>query len=471
MEIKELVEEKQRLPSSFRDPNGFVIRSASSKTIQRVIFPSYFHQYLHLLESGLYSRLVEEKALVSHELIKQSNNKIIIEPQNISLITYSYEWPFHLLKDSALLTLKITKIALEYGMILKDATSYNIQLKDGKPIFIDTLSFDFYKEGDLWGAYGQFCRHFLAPLLCMKYTDLNFSKILAGFIDGIPIELISKLLPLSTHFSPFIASNIHLHAKKLKKYNLPSNEVMAAGLSKKKLLHILNYMELFISSLNYSRYKTEWGDYYNNTNYSEHAFDAKNQIVSSYIASIDAKTIWDAGGNNGHFSRLIAKKKKLIISTDIDPIAVDQNYIINKQNNINSIVPLIIDLTNPSPAIGFANRERNSFFERIVEKKLDCILALALIHHLCLSNNCTFSMVLNYFKQMANFLIIEFIPAEDSWAKELLDRKREFKYLFDFYNQNAFEKSCTEFFEIIKKEQLAGSLRTIYLLKTKSMGH
>lgn len=156
MEIKELVEEKQRLPSSFRDPNGFVIRSASSKTIQRVIFPSYFHQYLHLLESGLYSRLVEEKALVSHELIKQSNNKIIIEPQNISLITYSYEWPFHLLKDSALLTLKITKIALEYGMILKDATSYNIQLKDGKPIFIDTLSFDFYKEGDLWGLMVNF---------------------------------------------------------------------------------------------------------------------------------------------------------------------------------------------------------------------------------------------------------------------------------------------------------------------------
>ncbi|WP_454781366.1 class I SAM-dependent methyltransferase [Legionella sp. WA2022007384] len=462
----EIPQAATQVPSSFRDPSGFVLFNNELKKIQRIIFPVYFQQYSHLMESGLYAELCESNKLISHQLVENSEQRIIINPQEIPFITYPYEWPFHLLKEAALLTLDIAKRALSYGMCLKDASSFNIQLLNGKPIFIDTLSFEFYKENQPWGAYGQFCRHFLAPLLLMKYKSLNFSKALSNYIDGFPLDLVSSMLPMSTHFSPFIKLNVHLHAKNLKRFNNTSVESEnVRSLSKSKLIGLLNYMESFIKSLTYLEKKTEWSNYYQITNYSEDAFKEKNEIISQWISLIEAKTIWDVGGNNGHFSRLIAEGKDLVISTDIDPIAVDQNYLINRATNVSSIIPLVIDITNPTPSIGFDNQERDSFSSRIINKEINCIMALALIHHLCISNNCTFSMVLNYFKKMSNYLIIEFISPEDSWVKELLARKRGFEHLFAFYNQQAFEEECLKNFDILNKKQIQNSHRTLYLLK------
>ncbi|WP_051555100.1 class I SAM-dependent methyltransferase [Legionella fairfieldensis] len=461
--MTQIAEEEIRMPSSFRDPDGFII--FNNNKVQRVILPSYYPQYAHLMNSGLYAHLVNCQKLVSHDVVYESEAKIIIEPKQIPFVSYFYEWPFHVLKEAALLTLDIIKTALQYGMCLKDASSFNIHLMAGKPIFIDTLSFTLYREGEPWGAYGQFCRHFLAPLLLIKYKHTSFSKILNNFIDGLPLDLVSGLLPAKTHFSPFIKLNVHSHAKKLRKYN--SSTTSHVYLPKNKLLHILNYMTSFINALDYSEHKTEWSDYYHITNYSQDAFNKKAAIVSKWVEQIEAKTIWDVGSNNGHFSRLIAQKKELVISTDIDPVAVDNNYLLNKKKKVSSIIPLIIDVTNPSPSIGFNNQERFSFSERLLTSKIDCVLALALIHHLCLSNNCTFSMVLDYFKKLTRFLIIEFIPPGDSWVDELLNRKRGSKHLFHFYNQDAFEKACLVDFLIVNKTKIEGSQRTLYLLKVK----
>ncbi|KTD06823.1 class I SAM-dependent methyltransferase [Legionella jamestowniensis] len=459
--------EKQRLSSSFRDPSGYIIYNKEAETVQRVILSSYHAQYAHLMQCGLYEKLVKNNLLVKHQLISQSTKEIIIEPQQIPFISYPYEWSFQLLKEAALLTLDVAKEALNYNMYLKDATSYNVQLFYGKPIFIDTLSFEFYQEGAPWCAYGQFCRHFLAPLLFMKYKTLTVSKILAQYIDGLPLEFVSDLLPFHTHFSPFIKMNIHMHSKKLKQFNSNQTIAPAPKLNKKKLQHMFEYMSLFIRSLNYTKSKTEWGDYYNNTNYLSNAFNEKANIISHWIERMGAKKLWDAGGNNGHFSRHIVHKAKQIIVTDIDPVAIDYNYKINKEKQIESIVPLVVDLTNPSPAIGFDNQERLSFTARLLEQQIDCTLVLALIHHLCLSNNCTFEMVLSYFKRVSLFSIIEFVPPEDSWAQTLLAQKRESQNLFNFYNQDNFESVCGEHFDIVDKITIPDSLRTLYLLKRK----
>lgn len=459
-----------QLLSSFRDPSGYVIHNKKTETIQRVILPSYFEQYNHLMQSGLYKMLVEKGYLIPHELYSQSLNEVIIEPQQIYFITYPYEWSFQLLKDAALLTLAIAKEALNFGMFLKDATSYNVQLYHGNAIFIDTLSFDFYQEGRPWGAYGQFCRHFLAPLLFMKYKTLSASKILTQYLDGFPLDLIGDLLPLRTHFSPFIKMNVHMHAKKLRdcnnKKDMDSVPILNM-VNKTKLQTMLDYMSFFISSISYKKNKTEWSDYYKNINYTIRAFNAKVHIIEQWIECIGAKTLWDAGSNNGHFSRYLSDKVEQIIATDIDPVAIDNNYKINKEKKIKSIVPLVMDLTNPSAAIGFDNHERLSFSARLLNQKIDCTLVLALIHHLCLSNNCTFPMVLNYFKSISPFLIIEFVPPEDSWAQVLLARKREFKHLFDFYNKERFECACEEQFNILDKISISDSLRTLYLLRKK----
>ncbi|OGV25869.1 MAG: hypothetical protein A3F18_02840 [Legionellales bacterium RIFCSPHIGHO2_12_FULL_37_14] len=454
-----------RLPSSFRDPNGYVFYNQTTKTTQRIILPSYYDQYASLMENGLYNHLADNGYLVRHELLHQTVNKMIIEPQQIPLITYSYEWSFELLKDAALLTLLIAKKALAYGMCLKDATSYNVQLYQGRPIFIDTLSFDFYQEGSPWAAYGQFCRHFLAPLLFMKYKTMMAAKLLVNYMDGFPMDFISSVLPLRTHFSPFIKMNVHLHAKKLKQSNTNQEMRSIPMLSKRKLQYMLDYMVFFVNSLSYKKNKTEWSHYYHHTNYSPAAFDTKTQVISQWVDRIGAKTLWDVGSNNGYFSRAISSHVTRVIATDIDATAIDEQYKMNKEKKISHVTPLIVDITNPSPAIGFDNKERPSFTERLLHQNIDCVLALALIHHLCLSNNCTFAMILSYFKQISPFLIIEFVPPEDSWAEVLLARKRESRSLFNFYHKANFELACQEYFIILSKQAIPGSTRTLYLLK------
>ena len=187
---------ENRDPSSFRDPSGYVY--VENGEVFRKIKPSYFDQFNQLIDSGLYGVLADAQMLIQHELIVDADEQKIIRPEQLELITYPYEWSFSQLKDAALLTLKIHLAALDYGMVLKDATAFNIQFRKGEPILIDTLSFDFYGEKDPWTAYGQFCRFFLAPLLMMKFITPDASRLQLLYIDGIPLEVASAMLPLKT---------------------------------------------------------------------------------------------------------------------------------------------------------------------------------------------------------------------------------------------------------------------------------
>jgi len=159
---------------SFRDPSGFIYQK--DQIIYRQINRRYQKQYETLMGSGLYSRLIKEGFLISHEEIASEDLEEgaykIIRPQKIPFISYPYEWSFGEYKDAALVTLKIQRIALEYNMTLKDASAYNIQFQDANAKLIDTLSFDDYQEGTPWVAYQQFCKHFLAPLLLMAEVDI-----------------------------------------------------------------------------------------------------------------------------------------------------------------------------------------------------------------------------------------------------------------------------------------------------------
>ena len=170
--------------SSFRDPSGYIYYE--NNTVYRKINKHYFDKYDYLMTSGLYDELIKQNLLIEHEEVKRTDEYIIIKPVQLPFISYPYEWCFEQIKDASITTLKIQNISLKYNMTLKDATAYNIQFYQGKPIFIDTLSFDFYKEGEPWGAYVQFTRHFMAPLLLTTYVDENLNCLLRNYIDGIP---------------------------------------------------------------------------------------------------------------------------------------------------------------------------------------------------------------------------------------------------------------------------------------------
>jgi len=474
-----------RLPSSFRDPSGFLF--TVNGTLFRSVSRRYQQHYDHLIQSGLYDKLVENKLLIPHVEVDPGTIKHfpgsrediykIIQPERVPFISYPYEWCLSQLKDAALTTLKIQKQALDHGMVLKDASAYNIQFHKGAPLLIDTLSFEIYQENQPWIAYRQFCQHFLAPLALMAFRDIRLNQLMRIYIDGLPLDLASSLIPISTWFKPALLTHIHLHAKAQKRYEKTdgprrTNSPPLAGgdkgegkfngesrkVSKHSLTALIHHLESAITSMQWQPAGTEWSNYYEDTNYSPAAMTHKKQLVNAYLSESNPHTVWDLGANTGVFSRIATAKDIDTIAFDVDPAAVEKNYRQMRENQETKILPLCLDLTNPSPSIGWANEERLSLIER---GPADTVLALALIHHLAISNNVSFSHIAAFLSQVCRFLIIEFVPKNDSQVQRLLRTRED---IFYHYTQDHFEASFGDHFSILKHKKIAETERSLYLM-------
>ncbi len=223
-----------------------------------------------MFSTGLYEKLVKEKLLVNHDEVGISPEEPeyafkTIKPEKIPFISYPYEWSFSQLKDAALVTLQIEKISLEYGMTLKDASAYNIQFVRGRPIFIDSLSFEKYQMGKPWVAYRQFCKHFLAPLSLMSFSDIRLGQLFRVFIDGIPLDMTSRLLPKRTWINFGILMHIHLHAKTEKKYSSSGASFKSGFISKNSFNGLLDNLSSTLDSFEWQPAGTEWAQYYGST--------------------------------------------------------------------------------------------------------------------------------------------------------------------------------------------------------------
>lgn len=453
--------------SSFRDPSGFVFYRGD--VVYRQVNSSCEADYRELMASGLYDELVSEKLLIPHretdELPEDAARAYkVIKPERIPFISYPYEWCFSQLKDAALTTLRIQETALSHGMSLKDASAYNIQFLRGRPVLIDTLSFERYRPGEPWVAYRQFCQHFLAPLALMSYVDLRLSQLLKVNIDGIPLDLAARLLPARTRFRFSLLVHLHLHARSQKHYadKTVAKADIKGSVSKRSLLGMVGNLQNIVRSLNLRTKKTEWGDYYADTNYTDEALNHKKELVERFVIQADPGNVWDIGANDGTFSRIASGRGIPTTAFDIDPVAVERNYTVSRRDSDTCMLPLIMDLTNPSPAIGWNNRERDSLPER---GPADLVIALALVHHLAISNNVPLGRIADYLQQLTRWLIIEFIPKDDSQVQRLLSTRED---IFTDYTQDAFEQQFCRNFDIIAVEKIRGSRRVLYLMQKKA---
>ena len=447
--------------SSFRDRSGFLFYYENE--IYRIINFSYKKQYEKLMNSELYQKLEEKNLIITHSEIENLDIDCdyykIIKPEKIPFISYPYEWSFSQLKDAALLTLRIQKAAMKYGMTLKDGSAFNIQFHNGHPIFIDTLSFEIYEEGQIWKPYKQFCQHFLAPLALISKKDVRLNLLSKIFIDGIPIDLAAKLLPKTTFGNFGLMAHIHAHAKSQKHYEDKDAKIKQKTLSKRSFEGLIESLKSSIEKMTWNEDNTEWGDYYSDTNYTEKSFEEKKQFISLAIDEIKPKLVWDMGANTGVFSRLASTKGINTISYDIDPLAVEKNYLLSSQNSEQHILPLILDLTNPSSGIGWNHDERMSIIQR---GPADMVFALALVHHLAISNNVPLNKLAEFFSQISKFLIIEFVPKSDSQVKRLLLTRDD---IFENYDVKNFELEFTKFFKIINSKKIIDSERTVYIME------
>ena len=460
-----------RESASFRDPAGFLFQLDGQ--LLRQVNPCGRADYERLLESGLYDRLSGQGLLIPHEERPLSyafdeQAVKVLEPERVRVISYPYEWCFSQLRDAALATLEIQSLALESGMSLKDASAYNIQFHEGRPTLIDTLSFEVYREGRPWAAYRQFCQHFLAPLALMTQVDVRLSALLRSYIDGIPLDLAARMLPASSRLKWSLLSHIHLHAgaqahsAKQQKADKAEQARREPSLSRHNLEALLDSLRSAVEGMEWKPRMGVWGDYYDGTNYSDDSFRHKREIVRDYLQSAEPRMVWDLGANNGLFSRLAASAGAKVVSMDVEPAAVEANYRRCKNESESNILPLWMDLTNPSPGLGWAGAERQGLASR---GRADVVMALALVHHLAIGNNTPLPEIARYFRRLGKSLIIELVPKEDSQVKRMLATRED---VFPSYDQAGFEAAFEREFEIGPSQLVRGSCRRIYFMTART---
>lgn len=431
--------------ASFRDKSGFIFYKENQ--VFRKIEESYLPHYTHLMQSGLYEELVKKELLIPH--VEES--RLIIKPEKLPFISYPNEWCFSQLKEAAILTLNIQKIAMRYNMELKDASAFNIQFHKGKVLFIDTLSFEMRMKDIPWRAYNQFCKHFLAPLALIAYANWQLKDLFLAHVDGFPLDLAAKLLPSKCLLKFGLLLHLFIHAK-----FKPANDINPKTSSNLAKEGIIESLESTIRSIKWKKPKTLWGNYSQEDSYTNKAFASKEKIVEELLMLVKPRVVFDIGCNDGLFSLLASKVAKTVVALDNDPICIERLF-----NKKTTIIPLLTDISNPTSSFGFGEKERKSLSKR---GPADLIMALAVTHHLRISACIPFNKMAEYFQSLGNHLIVEFIPKTDKKIeKMLLFRENQ----FEDYSEKVFISDFSPFFEILKRREIEDSQRVIFLLKVR----
>jgi len=462
------VNQPKILPSSFRDPSGFVFLREG--VLHRQVNQIYREHYDRLAESGLYDALVGEGLLVAHEevaleLAHSPDAYKVLRPETIGFVSYPYEWSFSQLQDAALLTLRTQRIALEHGMSLRDASAYNVQFRGPRPVLIDTLSFEVLREGRPWIAYRQFCQHFLAPLALMGCCDLRLGRLSLGYIDGIPLDLAATMLPLRARLKPGLLVHLLLHARSQRRYRdiePAAFERRQRPFGERAFQGLIQSLEKAVRGVRLRRTDRNWVEYYARaTHYTNEALEHKIALVTRFIDEVAPSTVWDLGSNTGLFGRLAAERGAETVCLEMDAACVEENYRRAREKDEAHLLPIVADFDNPSPAVGWANEERASLGER---GPADLALALALVHHLAIVNNVPLARIAEFLSGLCSQLVIEFVPKGDEKVQGLLRSRED---IFVDYSHEGFERAFKEWFDVQAVEPIQDSERVLYLMKAR----
>lgn len=461
-----------RIGSSFRDPSGFLF--TRDGVLLRQVQERYRAHYALLKSSGLYDALVREGLLVPHEERPLAEASLegaacVLKPERIPFISLPYEWCFAQRKAAALTTLRIQEIALAHGMTLKDATAFNIQFRGVEPVLIDTLSFETYVEGAPWVAYRQFCQHFLAPLALQSRVDVRLGGLLRQHLDGIPLDLASKLLGGASWLSPAMAIHIHMHAKSIAGHaatedassgtGKSAEKSRAAKVTKRGLEGIVAHLKSAVEALEWRPPGTEWGAYEETHNYDADGRKSKQQLVAQFVQRAGAHRVLDLGANAGEYARVARDAgAELVVAADGDPVAVERGYrrlVAGKEKGVH---PLLVDLTNPGGAQGWDHREWPALAER---GPFDVVMSLALVHHLAIGNNVPLPGVAAMLARLGKSVIIEWVPKTDPQVQRLLSARED---IFDGYTEQELIVAFAGLeMSVEGREPVGTSGRTLYL--------
>lgn len=466
-------------PGSFRDPankvyvvskNGFeteVFRGVNEKSLNDYRLLTQAPFYKNLSEAGSIIDTEELSSGAAYERIRQDGWSGVLKHGAIPFISYPYEWTFAMLKDAALLQLNIIEQCHENGWTLKDASPYNIQWVNARPIFIDLPSFEPWIEGAPWIGYRQFCSMFLTPLLLRTHLDIDHLPLLRSYLDGVPPIEAAKFFQGRNRLRKGVISHIILPSRvekfiqKKERDAVNAKERKGRTHSKAMVVGLVQSLTRLIRKLKTDIEHTDWSHYDRTHSYSDTEHEEKMAFVERHIKADHRALIWDLGCNTGTFSKLAARHADLVLSLDGDHDAVEQLYLREKSSGTGNIQPLVMNLANISPNQGWAGSERTAFDNR---KKPNLILALALIHHTRISTNIPNASFLKWLRQMDSDVVIEFVTRQDEMVVKLLTNKKE---QYEDYNLQQFVSECANLFHIEDRLPLKSGKREIFYLKPR----
>jgi len=389
----------------------------------------------------------------------------------IPFVSYPYEWPFGMLKDAALLQLELLAAALAEGMILKDSSPYNVQWRGSRAVFVDVGSFEPLRNGEPWIGYRQFCMLFLYPLLLQARRGIDFHPWLRGSLEGITPEQCRRALPVRQLARRGVFSHVYLHSKLERRYGDRRDvkgELRGAGFRKELIEANVNGLRRLVTKLDWSPERSVWTEYGSANTYSESDTERKAAFVRAVASERRWSLAWDLGCNDGRYSRIAADGSDYVVAVDGDEGPVEQLYQALKEEGETRIMPLTLDLADPSPALGWRGLERKALPER---GRPDLVLCLALVHHICISANVPVLEFLDWLHELGCALVVEFVGREDPMVERLMSGKRAGSH--PDYERAFFERCLSDAFEVVRSETLSSGTRTLYYARPRGVagGH
>ena len=459
---------------SFRDPDTRVFHHDGA--VFRALSERALRDWRQLASTRFHGRLTEQGRLIG---TREANGRkglptltdpwaAVLEHERLPVISYPYEWSFGMLQDAALLQLDVTLAALDEGMTLKDATPFNVQWIGARPTFIDVGSFTRYEPGDPWAGYRQFCETFLYPLFVQAYRNLPFQPWLRGRLDGMSAEECRACLSARDYFRAGVLAHVCLQARAQARYEDSDldvgRELRAAGFGAGLIRNNVSRLRRTVAGLRWTPARSAWADYQRTHTYDGADLARKADFVKQVLRLRRWSLVWDVGCNTGTYSRLAAEHADYVLALDADQVVVERLYRTLRTAAGSTILPLVADVADPSPGLGWRGRERRPLADRGAP---DLLLCLALAHHVVLGRNVP---LVDFIAWLASFeadVILEFVDRSDPMVERLLRNRRD--HPADYSRETA-EAALDARFRIVARATLASGTRTVYHCRPASHG-
>jgi SAM-dependent methyltransferase len=467
-----MMSQQQVESGSFRDRKAKVFYHNGG--VYRVLSRAAMSDWKALSATRFFPRFSGDGKIVRTEIVNSFDSPEVqpqgqwvgvLKHERIPFISYPYEWSFGMLRDAGLLQLELLLEALKENLILKDSSAFNVQWRGSVPAFIDITSFEKLAPGEPWVGYRQFCQLFLYPLLLQAYKDVPFQLWLRGSLDGIESEHLMRLMSARDFLRPGVFTHVFMQARLQSRFGNSQRDVKTdlrkAGFSKQLIVSNLKRIKKLIQGLKWEPEKSVWADYAITNSYSEEESERKAAFVREVVHSRFWELTWDLGCNTGVFSRIAAENARYVVALDADQLAVERLFRELKAEGIKTILPLLNNLADPSPNLGWRGLERKSLANR---GKPELVLCLALIHHLVISANIPLGEFVEWLAGLGGDLVIEFITKEDAMVQTLLRNKED---NYSDYNKEFFEECLSKAFDLVRHERLDSGRRFLYYAKLK----